>query len=73
MKQEYEKTATLKPEKSIELANRLLLSALSGDQQAGIYFRQFPSKYPLSGGYAEEYAELQRLLRDWSREAAARR
>ncbi|UOQ51373.1 hypothetical protein [Hymenobacter cellulosivorans] len=73
VKQEFEKTATLKPEKSIELANRLLLSALSGDQQAGVYFRQFPDKYPLSGGYAEEYAELQRLLRDWDREAAARR
>ncbi|MCB2376752.1 hypothetical protein LGH70_04125 [Hymenobacter sp. BT635] len=73
VKQEYESAATLKEEKRIELANRLLLSALSGDVQAGVYFRQFPSKFPLQGAYGEEYADLQRLLRDWSRPASAQR
>ncbi|MCB2410224.1 hypothetical protein [Hymenobacter lucidus] len=73
VKQEFETTTTLKEEKRIELANRLLLSALSGDQQAAVYFRQFPAKFPLQGAYEAEYADLQRMLRDWDRQASARR
>ncbi|TGE20095.1 hypothetical protein [Hymenobacter elongatus] len=72
VKQDYEKAPALKAEKSIELANRLLLSALSGDQQAAVYFRQFPGKFPLPSAYEEEYADLQRMLRDWNRQAAPR-
>ncbi|TGE28865.1 hypothetical protein [Hymenobacter metallicola] len=72
VKKDYETAGAAKPEKRIELANRLLLSAFSGDQQAGSYFRQFTSKFPLEGAYAEEYAELQRLLRDWDRQTARR-
>ncbi|TGE24642.1 hypothetical protein E5K00_05350 [Hymenobacter aquaticus] len=73
VRQEYESATALKADKRIELANRLLLSALSGDVQAAVYFRQFPTKFPLEGAYEEEYADLQRLLRDWNRQASAQR
>jgi hypothetical protein len=73
VKKDYETTTAGKPDKRIELANRLLLSAFSGDQQAAVYFRQFTTKLPLEGAYAEEYADLQRMLRDWDRQANAAR
>lgn len=66
---EFENAKTGIDDSKIELANRLFISAISGDKTARIFFREFETKFgQLDGAFAEEYKDLKAMLSLWTRE-----
>ncbi len=49
-------------EAKMELANRLLIAAVSGSEKAELYFKEFYSKFKPDGAYAEWYHEMADML-----------
>lgn len=50
-------------EEKMELANRLLIAAVSGSEQAEQFFKEFDSKFKPDGAYAEWYHEMADMLK----------
>ncbi|MBX0332689.1 hypothetical protein K3G39_05515 [Pontibacter sp. HSC-14F20] len=49
-------------EEKMELGNRLLIAAVSGSEQAELYFKEFDSKFKPDGAYAEWYQQMAHML-----------
>ena len=63
---EFETAKTGLDDNKIELANRLFISAISGNKTARKYFKEFETKFgELDGAFAEEYHDLQAMLSLW--------
>ncbi|MBL0140478.1 MAG: hypothetical protein IPP86_18430 [Bacteroidetes bacterium] len=62
---------TAKPgldESKMELANKLFISAISGNKLARQYFIEFNNKFgTLDGAYSEEYYDLRAMLELWDK------
>ena len=62
VKKDYEHRTTLNGKEVEELFYRLLIGAISGDEQSYRYFIDFPKKFPLDGAYAESYNGASKIL-----------
>jgi hypothetical protein len=62
----YKSTPNLNNDKTIELADRLFVSAISNDKKARYYLLNFKNKFTnLDGVYAEEYDTIISMLKLW--------
>lgn len=53
----------------MDMAYKLFMATISGDQSARQYFEEFKNKFaPLDGAFAEEYKALTAILAIWDRE-----
>lgn len=67
--QEFESARTGLGDNKIELANRLFIATISGDETARKYFKEFETTFgQLDGAFAEEYKDLKAMLELWTRE-----
>ena len=63
---EYETANPDLDDSKMELANRLFISAISGNKKARQYFSDFNTKFgTLDGAYSEEYKDLTSMLELW--------
>jgi len=52
----------------MEIANKLFLATISNDKTSRLYFKEFKTKFgPLDGDFAEEYNELNSMLKQWDK------
>ncbi len=62
---------TAKPElddSKMEIANKLFIATISGNQKARQYFKEFNTKFGiLDGAFKEEYSDLTAMLELWDR------
>jgi len=64
----YETAKTGLDDSKIEIANRLFIAAISGDNQARQYLKEFKNKFgTLDGAYAEAYNDLTVMLDLWDK------
>lgn len=67
----YRQTPDINDERTIELAERLFMAAIYGNQKARNELIQFNTKFTkLDGAYAEEYDRILTRLRYWDRRKA---
>ena len=61
---------TAKPglnDSKMEIANKLFIAAISGNNKARQYFKEFEHTFePLDGAFAEEYSDLSVMLEQWN-------
>ncbi|MFN5416524.1 MAG: hypothetical protein ACK5B9_05665 [Flavobacteriia bacterium] len=62
---EFENADGKLDDSKIELANRLFMCVISGNQIAKKYFKEFKTKFVLDGAFAEEYKELEAMIQLW--------
>jgi hypothetical protein len=51
-----------KAERMMQIANQLMVAAISGSYTAEKYFHQFAKKFQPTGGYAEWYSDMEDIL-----------
>lgn len=65
---EYETSKGKLDEKKMELADRLFIAAISGDNTARQYFKEFEKKFgTLDGAFLEDYESLTEKLELWDK------
>ena len=63
---EFEEADSKIDEQKMALANKLFVATVSGNDKARGFFKKFPLKMTvLDGAYAEEYHELEAMLKQW--------
>jgi len=66
--EEFETAEINLNDNKMELANRLFISTISGDQKARQYFKEFKTRFGvLDGAFKEEYNDLTAMLRLWDK------
>jgi len=65
---EYEAAKFGLDDNKMEIANKLFIATISGNQISRQYFNEFEKKFgTLDGAFAEEYSDLKAMLRLWDR------
>lgn len=64
----YEKAKPGLDDSKMEIANKLFIATISGDNKARQYFKEYKGKFgTLDGAFAEEYSDLTAMLELWDR------